>query len=44
MEMLIEEVIKELKRLTVVLEEIIKEEPDVEIVFDVADEYMIESF
>lgn len=35
----IEEVIKELKRLTVALEEIAKEEPDVEIDFDVADEY-----
>lgn len=40
----IEEVIKELKRLTVALEEIAKEESDVEIVFDVADEYIIESF
>lgn len=35
----IEEVIKELKRLTVALEEIAKEEPDVEIDFDIAGEY-----
>lgn len=40
----IEEVIKELKRLTVDLEEIAKEEEGVEIVFDVADEYRIDSF
>ena len=40
----IEEVIKELKRLTVDLEEIAKEEPDAKIGFDVADEYTIKSF
>lgn len=40
----IAEVIKELKRLTVDLEKIAKEEPDAEIVFDVADEYRIDSF
>jgi hypothetical protein len=40
----IEEVIKELKRLTVTLEEIAKEEEGVEIVFEVADEYIIKSF
>lgn len=41
----IEEVIKELKRLTVALEEIAKEEPDVEIDFDIADgEYWIKWF
>ena len=40
----IEEVIKELKRLTVAIEEIAKEEAGVEIVFEVADEYIIKSF
>lgn len=40
----IAEVIKELKRLTVDLEKIAKEEPDAEIVFDVTDEYRIDSF
>lgn len=41
----IEEVIKELKRLTESLEEIAKEEPNVEIDFDVADgEYWIKWF
>lgn len=43
--MVIEEVIKELKRLTESLEEIAKEEPNVEIDFDVADgEYWIRWF
>lgn len=40
----IEEVIKELKRLTVALEEIAREEPEVKIDFDVAWEYFIKWF